>query len=125
MIDFALQILLLAAIENMQKMYCVSTDSETDIATAQTQERHKMISLAMSRSVTKTVVDQSLAKSSACIWLLFVNFLSKITFCNGITVKKKERRIFGIEIFIFVRVVNRSVYTVYGRYFKNLPNFEI
>ena len=46
-------------------------------------------------------------------------------FCNGIVVKKKERRIFGFEIGIFVCFVIRSVYTVYGRYYENLQNFGV
>ena len=37
----------------------------------------------------------------------------------------KESRIFEVEILIFVRFVIGSVYTVYGRYYENLPNFDV
>ena len=37
----------------------------------------------------------------------------------------KESRIFGVEILVFVRFVIGSVYTVYGRYYENLPNFDV
>ena len=39
--------------------------------------------------------------------------------------KTKESWIFGAEIFIFVRFVIGSVYTVYGRFYENLPNFDV
>ena len=41
------------------------------------------------------------------------------------TVRKEERRIFGVEIYILMRFIIRSVYTVYGRYYENLPNFDV
>ena len=54
-IDFFFQTLL-AVIGNMQDMYCVATDSVTDIATAPTQVSHK------------TVVDHSRPQSPRFFW---------------------------------------------------------
>ena len=47
----------------------------------------------------------------------------KRKFCNGITVKMKGNRIFGVEIYFFVRFV--IVYIVHGPYYENLLNFDV
>ena len=70
-------------------MYGVTTDS----VTARTPQDDVTCYVTLSH---KKVVDQS-RENSVCF--IYPNLSFKRNFCNGITVKKKERRIFGVEIF--------------------------
>ena len=94
---------MLVAIKNMQDIYCVTTDSVTDIATAQTQERHNMMSHVMSCLVTKrsyTKVSKSSEGLKSILFGFFISiFRSKESFATESQSRRRKGEYLGLRCF--------------------------